>query len=262
MERSKIKSVIIVILLAMDLALGFMLLNENLSAKRINDQAMEDLIQVLESSHIELKCDLTGKSIYALEAVRNNDSERKVAEALVGDCEMENQGGNIHLYRGSRGDAYFRGSGEFEVVFLEGVAVGEVITELKKQGVDIEKPLTESCVCTAYQQINGRILRNSQIQLTVKDGEAESLEGRWLISPAQQNSSSAGADAFTAVMYFAGENTDSGYGCTVIKSVEQGYYMTAQVSGEFDLEPVWDIETDVGFFRVNGSDLHVEQVRN
>ena len=263
MERSKVKNVVILILLAVDLALGYMLLSESISAKRIDDRARENLVQVLERDGIALMCAVPdNENIYAIEAVRGTDSEKRTAESLVGSCVMEDQGGNIHCYRGEKGDVYFRGSGEFEVIFGEEADLGSVIRALKKQNVQIDQREGEDYACTGYQFVNGRVLRNSTVTLRVSGGKPTALEGRWLISPVQQDMSAPGADVLTAIMYFASENADSGYGCTEIKSVEPGYYMTAQVSGEFALEPVWDIETDVGCFRVNGSDLHVEQVRN
>jgi len=262
MERSKIKNVIILILLAVNIALGCLLLQDVLAERQATRKAMEDLRTVLTAQNIALETeDLTlGQELYVLRAYRDTDREDSVAGRLLGEYTVEEQGGNIHRCLSDAGEITFRGNGDLQAVF-HGVRLDTVLRVLAEYGADFAVPPGGSGTYTAVQTLEGCRLPENEVMLTVENGVPTALTGRLLVSPTAEDADALHLDAYTAVMRLAAANREQALGITALREAETIYFMIARVTGEFELEPLWLLRTDVGDFTVSGVTGAVEPLR-
>lgn len=263
MERAKIKNVIIVILLIVNIVFAVLLIREAAGTKKIKDTVLSDLHTVLENNGISLNTVYIplSEGVYTLTAARSPEKEAQMAKTLIGDYTMEDQGGNIHYYYGAGGEAYFRGSGDFEIELAAKTddSAKAISEQFSANGFDIDVPSGGSGTADCRQTINGMRILNCTISVSYEGGMPVSLAGRWLLSDASALTDQPAIDVSTALIRFIAGLNKNGFICTEISGLELGYYMTAHVTGQFELVPMWSISTDTGEYYVNAISGELEK---
>ena len=127
MESSKIKNILIAILLFVNLGLLGLIWNDHQQSRENTRQAMESLERVFANRGISMEqVDLPENSALMTYGMsRDLDREQKLVEQVLGTVTVEDQGGNIMYYYGEKGQASFRGTGDFEILFSDGAVTGE-----------------------------------------------------------------------------------------------------------------------------------------
>lgn len=256
MDRGKVKTAVIAILLVLDLILGAFLIWQSATARKAERDAFQNLQTVMHDNGVELLLDElpSADGVYTLLSERSLTAEAALAKVFTGSDQGQDQGGNIYYYAGSTGEAWFRGSGDFEVLFSEPTAQMDpsVRKALLQYGIDPDRG-------DIIQQVDERNVFNCSVSLNYVNSLLTSVTGRLVAGSFSAVVDTPAMDASTALLRFIASLEDNGFICTEISSVELGYLMSALVTGGFQLTPVWRVVTDTGEYYVNAISGAVER---
>lgn len=265
MDRGKLKNIILMLLLLLNLAFAVILFLDEKEAYTGRKNARENFAAVLGERGISLadgvKLDQEIPESCALR--RDMDAEQRMISGILGQTRREDQGGNVFVYTGEQGQASFRGTGEFELSLESGAlsldsrqqaALRALEKKLQMEfsggepyiisETEDEKVLE---LCCAYR---GHTVYNCKVQLVMDSGGSLRLAmGQRIFDAAAQTAQRAQLDIMSAVLRLA--DTAGSGAFREITAVEAGYTMTVSLSGECILTPVWQIETDAGTWWVN-----------
>ena len=127
--------------------------------------------------------------------------------------------------------------------------VGEA---LRQYGVDLLQG-------NSGQVVEGRRVFNCSVDMNYGNSGLTSVTGRLVLGSFAAVTGEPAMDAGTALMRFIANMESSGFICTEIVSMELGYTMSAQVTGSFQLTPVWHVTADTGEYYVNAISGAVER---
>lgn len=272
MEKSLVKNFILLLLALVNLFLGVIVVEEvrdEKSVARFQRAALED---VLESNGIRLS-----HSVALPEDVppqlylrRDSEAEKRLISALLGSSEWQDLGGNVYHYQGKNGEAWFRGTGEFEIL-LNADAVAprrepEAIAKaaLKKLGLEVSDSPTISGengeTLTYLVSYNGTTVRNAQLSFSFTSDYQVTIHGtRPLDIREGSQSSEHYPDGASVLMSLLDAVHEKGIVCSEISDLKVEYYMSPAVSGSCTLRPIWHIGTDSGIYYFDAETTRAEQ---
>lgn len=257
MDKGKVKTAVIAILLILDLILGTFLIWQTATARKAERNAFQNLKTVMHANGVELLPEElpSADGIYTLLSERSLSAEAALARVFTGSDQGQDQGGNIYYYTGSTGEAWFRGSGDFEVLFSEPAAQMDsaVRKALLQYGMDPDRK-------DAVQQVDGLNVFNCTLSAHYTNALLTSVTGRLVAGSFSAVVDTPAMDAGTALLRFIASLEDNGFICTEVSSMELGYLMSALVTGGFQLTPVWRVVTDTGEYYVNAITGAVERL--
>lgn len=267
MDKRKVKKLIIILLLLVDAFLFVLVISGSVQNAKSERQKSSALLAVLDNQGIELAegVSLSENCPNVIQLERSIRKEKKMLADLIGKCSVEDQGGDVYIFKGEDGYASLRSTGYFEialdtaVVPVNGDPLAAARVTLKKLGISYDKKLLElkkdgDLICvTATCMYDGRRVLNATISMYFSDSHLVFLTGRKPLdvvgSLSQANSN---LDAVTILMAFLENTHKSGKVCSSIKSVSTNYILDSATVGGCTLIPVWCIETDAGEFYFNG----------
>lgn len=271
MDTGKIKNFIIIVLIITNV---FLLASFGVRYSRASEfrrTANEELAKLYDSHNISLPEGLDAFDIApsGLGLTRDLESERKMAESILGKCSMTEQGGNIYVYLGAKGQASFRGTGEFEMLLeYEAVEIsrGKLHTArsvLETMGIKyggFEEEITDGDRHTITLDCKYELsdVYNVRVNFLFYGDNLMLIYGKRVFDSETERSQVQTINAGTALVRFLKESSDRGYVCTVVTRVSSGYSMTVAVSGDCILTPVWHIETDTGNYIINAETGRLE----
>lgn len=258
MEWSKLKNIILIILLITDLfLLGLVGLRE-WNASRSNARAREDAVQVMQRNGIRIEESILAQDTTASVATfsREREGEAALLTPLLGEVTSTAIGGGQYLYTGEKGYAWLQSRGEFEVTLaqdsypLSGERADHARQLLSLMGFEgtllqEEGSPTDGSV-TLLQLWQGRPVTNCTATVIYEGGQAVSLSGTRL-SGTPVSAGEVQLSAVTGLLRFA----ETGPDCKEIYSMQPGYQLTASLSDPSALTPVWHFITDTGSYTLN-----------
>lgn len=268
MDKSRVKNFIIILLALVNLFLLFIVISNGIEESRGRAYRLSALEKVLAENGITLspEIEIPGTIPPLLSLKRDLDAERKRLSALIGSCQVADQGGNAYFYDGTDGQARSRGTGEFEMKLNSGVIskgkdpVATAKSAMKKLGIecaDIAPIVTENgseVTVTLYCAQNGTPVRNAQISFVFAADNLLLVTGtRPLEEKSAAQSSESYPDGVTVLMNFFNSISQTGKVCSEINGLTIEYYMYSAVSGNCTLEPVWSIQTNVGTYYIDAA---------
>ena len=263
MDGSKIKNLIIAVLLLVNLFLLAMVLHDRIEAAALQKQAREDVAAAFRSSGIELSADVSWNDRLGVCGLdRDLSKENALVKAVLGTCSVEDLGGNILFYKGAKGEARFRGTGEFEIVpNARAIPISNspldtaknvlsdmgYRTDLSRAEVQSGEGATTVTLTCMYK---GKSVYNCSISFVFTPDYLLMMTGR---RPLEWSADGESAEltAATVLMRFLAQVREHGAVCTEVQRVELGYSMAASASGEGSLTPYWNIVTDAGQYYIN-----------
>lgn len=265
MEWPKLKNIIILILLLANLFLVGIAIVQERDAALYQEQALDNALGVLEKNGIRVERDRLPDemNLTVLTVSRDLESEKALAEALLGPCVASDLGGGRYAYESALGAAEFRSNGNFSVTFPNGVMNTRKIGGEEAQASDLlkEAGLTavldardedgESVVLTYHQTWQNASVGSCEITLEYESGSLRSMSGlRLMGTPQSANDKSELISLSTALVRILNGINDLGDICNEITVMEPGYMM---VSGAETtrLVPVWHVTTDTGVYSLN-----------
>ena len=267
MEWSKIKNIVLVILLSVNLILLSMVGCQEQQAAQNQQQARQSVFNLLENNGISMSPDLWPDSV-ALELLQVEGSGgtamgQDQAATLLGPIQRveDGAGGLRTTYYGLNGTAELASSGWFTFrlypgcVPLDTVAPDEqgltILSGLGLEVVPVSTQTRDGFLEQSYWQCwEGTPVFNCRPTLTWEDGFLTRVEGQQIAGTATVTERVLCLDLPTVFVHFLSGMIRDRYLCSEITAVTAGYETTF-LTPPFQLTPVWNITTDTGEYHVN-----------
>lgn len=265
METSKIKNLIIYILLFVNLFLIGLLAVDWFQTRRAERTSLEAVETILAGNGITINVsNLPSGEVLGYSLSRDLAKEERVAAALMGRIKVqENQNGNIMYYKGERGAGKFRGTGDFDVLLddgmvpISGSTVDVAQSLLRKMGLkgifSPELSTQNSGVYTTVVMVcsyDGMPVVNGQVKFDFTSNFLKLISGTRLLDIQREDTTVNTLDAATLLTRFVGIVSRNGYVCNELRDISPVYLYAPDISGG-KLTPLWQIETDTGTFYLN-----------
>lgn len=262
MSWSKLKTIIIYILLLLNLFLLGLVGMNSLRARRYQTAALTEAAAVLARNNIQVRWEELPREMKlpAVTLTRDLQKEEQLVRTLLGDgVTASASGGGLYVYAGQAGTASFRGNGEFSIAC--GVPGGQGVTPRELMGrldLDIGRMWEEEDSSTAEQSLNGVPVyaAGSSVQgpagMTLAydgGGRICAASGRlYLGRPTAEQEEGQPASVSTALMAFLNFVVDNGDVCGEITDMAPVY----RAGGDpVRLTTAWLIRTDTGGYFVD-----------
>ncbi len=266
MSVSKMKTVIILILVLMNLFLLMLVVPNFMPRYHQAQQAQTQLQTLFESYQLSLDLSTLPKSqpITSVNVSYDSDAALTAAKALLGDTVLVEEdpalyyssytssSGTLRVYRSGLCDAALTG---FDAVSDPAEHAQKLLTRM---GLDIcaitaQDTGTGAVAVTATQSLGGIPLDPAQIQLVYTDGCLTQLSGTLYLGTLSRPSSQTCLDCGEALIAFLGSRDVLGWVADQVYAVEQCYTHAGTASAAtVRLDPSWKITTDTGYYLVNG----------
>jgi hypothetical protein len=266
MERSNIKTLIIIILLLINLFLIVNLTTNNAYSESVKPEDIENLSSLLSELEVELEKDALPPKVIrtrSLEVRRDEKKERQIAERLLGSVQTEELGGGLVKYFSDSGSAVFRQDFDFKIEFKRESMAYQTIEEARKEltvlfseaGFEIETVETsheeDALVFSSVQKIERLPVRNLSITIRLHSEGRISASGRWVFTYGGSPDEKASMSAVSLVLPFANGAKAKGYDLGSIERISYCYYLNQAADGGFEIIPACLFETDAGSFCVD-----------
>lgn len=262
LESFRLKNIIILILILLNVCLLFPLSSRFLAAQSARQQMTTQLVALFAADGIALDTaaisDKTPPTSQTPE--RNPEQERALATAILGKSLISSDhNGSIHTYDSDTGAARFHANGTFAI------SAGRLIPEdpesfsrafCKDFGYDSITVALEggSGTVTGVQQFNNYPVIRCTISLSFDAGKLITVEGTHLPSAPANSTDTPGESPLSAVAAlnaFLAARRQSG----AVVSAVTGMYLCYELQGTTAvptfLSPCWCITTDTSTFYVN-----------
>lgn len=271
MEGTKIKNIVIIILLLLN---GFLLVlvgGRWAQNTQSHDAARASAIQVIRDSGIELEEETVPRemSLSGLQAQRDLSHENALAAKLLGSgMTVEARGGDVYRYESERGWLQFHSTGEFLAEFRPGaLPLGEetvaqhgaqLLAQLNFEAVMLEQ--THRSI-TFRQTVSGAPVLGCQATLNYQDGSLVSItDGRRIPGQPQPGGEESSVSVATALMRLYNGLNELGDIYNRVDSIEPAYTLVVNLAGPAQLTPVWYVKTDTGTYQLNARTGQVGRV--
>lgn len=275
MDTSKIKNIIILILLSVNIFLCAALLSDRSQARSVRATAWEAAVAAMEKVGISVSEDVSGEietpAVYSVR--REMDSERVWLERLLGEVSCDDLGGNIWFYSSDKGQASVRGTGECDILFNTDAfdtgrdAEKTAVRLMEKLGLEPDGDSARASVGSSGGTVEldctwqGCRVYNAQMSFTFNEDYLIMISGTRIFDLSVQESREGVMDELSVMMRFVEVVGEQGFVCSSVNGLEAGYVFSVAVSGEGTLNPVWHFATDTGDVYINAVTGRVETVR-
>ncbi len=269
MPWTKLKNIILMILVLTNLCLLAFVLGQMFQTSRQEGQAREEAISYLRDRGVQVDEGLIPKSVDLLPQVVERDlagEERGAAALLGGPVQVEARGGEVYRCFNGSGSIQFHSDGSFSAQ-LEASAfpLGEdraagALALLERLGIQGELLEEEGEALTFRQFWDGVPLFDQQVTLICQGEGAAILSGRRLAGPPAVDTSRRTITIATGLIGFLNGVGALGDVCNQVDGVEPGYSSAASLSGPMTLTPVWRVRTDTGAYQLDLVTGHLSRV--
>ncbi len=236
MNWSRVKTILIVCLLAVNAVLLSVYLVREGQTRQMERENQEHLRQVLLRQGVTVSdtAVLPDSQPQGREVLlqRDGEQERRLARTLLGEDGLQEDG---DVYTGTAGTLRFRGGG-----YLELSGSGELSVQAVREALGAEETALEEGTLSQFYE--GCPVYNSGLTLSGGQGTAV-LTGRWVMGTPAGESRQGVHSAATILLRYAERY---GQERPTVEAVELGYMVQAAAPGYLRLTPVWRIMTDQG----------------
>lgn len=256
MKTSRIKTIVIAILLLLNLVLATLLLNLNRQERSVYERSTRQLTVLYEKSGVALDPSILPREarLSALEPARDSEAERAFAEMLLGAVSTKDAGGGHIRYYNASGQCLLRAGGAVEASLSRLVGNQEQFCDelFTRFGYEATESSFEngSGAMRGVRRLPGGRVFNAELVLTFSRGRLIAVNGYFVPEPPAEDSA-APQDAVSAMVRFLDYRNEAGEACTAIRSVRCGYLLQSTTSAAQRLVPAWLIETDTNSYYVN-----------
>lgn len=258
MKTSRIKSIVIVILLLVNAFLLVLLLGRQNQQRIAYERSVEQLSLLLTDNGIAFDTSLLpGNASYpAAELSHDADAEAAFARALLGDDAAARSTGGSSVYESARGSLHFRTNGAVDGSLNRPVEdpfefLRSILSDFGYQlYANISAlSITGNGTLGAVREVDSTKILNSPLIFTFENGTLISVSGSFLPSVTLTKRAD-GMDAISALVRFLDYRNTNGLVCTQIVHLENGYLLQSAAASP-KLVPAWHIMTDVSEYYVN-----------
>ena len=261
MEWSKLKTIILILLLIVDLFLVGLALYLHHQTRQTRLDAEADLVALFAEHAITLDPAALPdeKSSFVLHfAARNSDAETGIASALLGSVTESSLEAGEHVFRSDRGTAVFYADGTFSFTPVRGTF--PLTAEPREQAESYLRQMGIEAICIDVlatsrgteviflQTLNDLPLFPCRSTLRFSSTELLSCSGRCVPGDLTVYGSEAAHTLPTLLLRFLTDVSNGGDICNRIDALAFGYHFTAYGSV---ISPVLCISTDIGDYYVD-----------
>ena len=261
MERSKLKNIILTILVITNILLLGLMLYQRAESRHYRQQTLLDAVELLARQGIAARVeDLPDREFPAPQLLEQNaQAELAAFSALLGPDTAHAQRGLVSLYTGPLGTAEVRGDGGFSVELFPGAypldsqeMEQHALEVLERIGFHAQLVAADQESLTAVETLRGVPIFSCTATLHYEQGQLRAISGTRLTGSAA-NDPQAGTLLSTATLLvrFRAGVINSGDACTAILSATQGYILSADANRSLRLTPVLRLETDTNLYILN-----------
>ena len=262
MSAPKVKNLIILILLLVNLFLLALVLPARVRSGQQKQETARQLSQLFSSCGIGLAADAVplGETLYDQHLTPDPQLAAAAVVTLLGeDAVSVQQDDGLHFSSSLGGAVLVNGSLTAELCIP--VEDPETFSRncLQKMGVEVrnvEVSIRDGnvTVCRAEPEIAGLPVVSSRIVFHYESGNLTRVEGLILSgeSPMEIAGTQGSISAADALVGFLGSRLSTGWLGSRVDGMEQGWSLTRGTGGSVSLRPVWRIHTDAGVCLVNG----------
>jgi|GEM_PF-2243865 hypothetical protein len=256
MPTGKVKSMVLALLLAANLAFGGLLLYRMQQAARFEQDTLHQAIALLEEE-AGLRMPQTLPAAMPLApfvATRSAEDDLRFMESFLGASTAEDQGGGLVRYTSAAGDGHLRRNAAFDLLYHNSIRLeNERPVELAARllaAAGIEAQMLSAAPANdeplVYQQlIDGTPILGYHIVFTFQRGELVTVSG-YYVPPHRQTQAFAvePLDMATLLTRFYAGLRHGSYLCRELSVVSVAYQSDS--TGQF--LPLWMLRTDTGVF--------------
>lgn len=261
MEKSKLKNVILVILLVTNILLLGLMVTQRAESRHYRRQTLLDAVDLLTQQGIAVRAEDIPDRDFPAPQVLKQDTQKELTtfSALLGQDAVHAQRGLVSLYTGSLGAAEIRDDGTFSVTLAEGAYPLEgqdirqhALAVLERMGVSAQITQVQDQVLTAVETWKGVPIFTCAMELRYEDDQLRAISGTRLTGvPAADPQAGDPLSTATLLVRFRAGVIKSGDACTAVLSAAQGYILTSDANRSGALTPVLRLETDTNLYIVN-----------
>lgn len=259
MDRRRLKSVIILILLLMDLFLLGALVYRRTAARSLQEQAAEELSALFAADGIQLDPGVISQSTppNGRSLTRDVSLDRKAAAFFLGKALTPyDQGGGIFSYTSSAGAALFRDNGSFDVAGTLSGKDGpslcrDFCREFHYAEPDSQLDGFGTGVMTAVRQYGNLPVFNAAVTFTLEENVVVSVNGVLLPETYVENGGETPLSAQAALTAFQLQRRETGAVASTITGMSLCYELQSTAAAPMALAPCWCLSTDTVNYYVN-----------
>ena len=260
MEWSKLKNIVLVILLCTNLALLAIVARQELQSGYRSHQARQEALQFLSDRGVTVTDEdqvPDRMTLLPQKVERDLKREEELAGVLLGSgLQVQDRGAGIYRYFNDSGYLQFHGDGSLQGEFAPGTIPGDT----EQDCLDLLSRLDMTCEVEERSE-NGYTFRqwweeaplfNQQVTVETENGSICSVTAfRRLVGRPQADGSRETVTVATALVNLYQGITELGDVCSRIDGIVQGYASVSALNGPMTLTPVWRVETDTGAYQLD-----------
>lgn len=255
MQTYRLKNMILIILLLVNLSLLVLIGTNTLQARRAENATLQQLAALYEKNGIALSLRSLPRQTAgeARTVLRDAEREAAFAEALLGKNETQESGSTV-AYVSAAGTARFRRNGAVEVSFtaprFSESACAALLAEYDYAPLTGTLSDSGNGSLTTMQAIDGRVVLGGSLTLTFQNGLLSSLSGYYVHSSQLRSADDdfSPADALSEFLSYCLEN---GVICKSVTAVEPAWFLSTETLFQSALRSAWLIRTDTSEYYVD-----------
>ena len=261
MESSKVKNIILTILVVTNILLLGLMLFQRVESRHYRQQALQDAVDLLAQQGISAQAEAMPDKDFPVPQVLETDAQRELESfsGILGSDTTFTQRGLVSLYSGSLGTAEVWENGSFTVQLTPGAypLVGRAVEEhalsvLDQMGFSGQITDVTSSSLTAVELLGNVPIFSCAVTLSYEGDELRSISGTHLTgTPSADSQAGEALSTATLLVRFRSGVMDSGDTCTAILSAAQGYVLSADAAQRLRRIPVLRLETDTNLYLLN-----------
>ena len=241
MEWSRVKTILIALLLVVDAILGATVAAQYVQLRDAERDSLAGAAQLLRDAGLRFDEGMFSNMPVSLSmwtVPRDAAAEERAARALLGAAESEAAGGGITVFEGLKGRVTFRAGGIFEAlrsisstpVQSEADAFVEILRALNV-------PAEKGDAYVTQRAPDGAPIVNARLQYSAEDG-TEAVTGLWIFADEQKETRlrATRAELLLALRAVVPEQAE-------ITACSAGYVAREERTG-MRLEPIWCVTAD------------------
>lgn len=264
MQWSKLKNIIILVLLLLNLCLLFPAGGRQRQGHRADDELRHSTVVFLENKGIQVSEETVPweEPCFVQTTERDQQAEARLATAILGENQGNTVGGAMQ-YTGVGGTVRFYPDGKVLVLLSE--SDGDSTSDIERHALEYMANLGIHLVRTEtstprgetnlnfLQMTKGSPVFTCKIEMRYQDGQLRSITGWRLFGEVRQEAlNQEPLTAPTRLLRLVEAMRVDDITCAEIRSITQGYiHSTTSLSAKSTLIPVWRIETDTQSLLLN-----------
>jgi len=263
MEWSKLKNVILLILLIANLFLLGLMGLRTWNAAQYESAARSDALEILSRNGIAMDEAVFSKDavLTAASVSRDRSGEADLLSALLGAVYEEALGGGQYSYTGPLGHAQLRSRGEFSITLQPGACplsgepeqhAADILKKIGFEGTVLASTPNSrgNAAVTLVQMWEGSPVLSCQVTVVYDQVDLVSITGTRLMGTPTAGRRTE-LSAVNDVLHFLEQIMASGDVCTQITAMEASYQLSSGPSDPLALIPVWYFQTDSGSYTLD-----------